>query len=300
MIAKHVPMRNANKSRFRRLIQYLNSPQNKQERVGRVTVTNCYQDNALDACLEIQAVQNINKRTQQDKTYHLILSFQEGENVASDTLTAIESHVCEALGYQDHQRVSVVHHDTDNLHLHVAINKIHPTHYTMHTPYRDYKTLARCCEQMEQTYGLEIDNHIAHKTKSQNQVDDMEHHTGVESLLSWIKRQCAPQMMAAQSWTILHHVMHQHGLRLQERGNGLMITYGTSLSVKASSVARSLSKGHLEKKLGLFEADQAPLPSSKTTKAWQAQAPFVKKAGSTPPLKARLGFVLSLLYKFYP
>ncbi len=30
------------------------------------------------------------------------------------------------MGYADHQRVSAVHYDTDNVHIHIAINKIHP------------------------------------------------------------------------------------------------------------------------------------------------------------------------------
>jgi hypothetical protein len=34
------------------------------------------------------------------------------------------------LGYTEDQRVSVVRHDIDNVHVHVAINKIHPQKLT--------------------------------------------------------------------------------------------------------------------------------------------------------------------------
>ena len=168
MIAKHVPMRVVKKSDFRELVEYLNDPQEKQERVGRVTVTNCLQDDALDAALEVQATQALNTRSEADKTYHLLISFREGESPTPEVLEAIEARVCAALGYADPQRVSAVHHDTDNLHIHVGINKIHPTRHTIHTPYNDYKTLGEICEKLEREYGLEADNHTARKTAGEN------------------------------------------------------------------------------------------------------------------------------------
>jgi hypothetical protein len=79
--------------------------------------------------------------------------------------------------------LSVVHHDTDNLHMHIAINKIHRTRLTIHTPYRDYHTLAQVCEQLETDYHLQKDNHVARKCGAENRAADMEAHSGVESLM---------------------------------------------------------------------------------------------------------------------
>ncbi|KEZ98939.1 relaxase/mobilization nuclease domain-containing protein [Xanthomonas citri pv. citri] len=287
MIAKHVPMRVVKKSDFRELVEYLNDPQAKQERVGRVTVTNCVQDNALDAALEVQATQALNTRTEADKTYHLLISFREGENPAPEVLEAIEARVCAALGYADHQRVSAVHHDTDNLHIHVAINKIHPTRHTIHTPYNDYKTLGEICEKLEREYGLEADNHTARKTAGENRAGDMERHAGVESLLGWIKRECADQIKSAQSWAELHAVMQRNGLELRERGNGLVITDGAGQSVKASSIARELSKAKLEARFGAFESPVARTPSAASVQARRTQAPPVEKVGSRPPPRSK-------------
>jgi len=46
--------------------------------------------------------------------------------------------------------------------------------------------------------------------------------------------------------------LQENGLELKERGNGLVITNQDGLMVKASSVARELSKGKLEAKFGAF------------------------------------------------
>ena len=79
------------------------------------------------------------------------------------------------------------------LHLHIAINKIHPTRLTIHSPYNDHKTLGKLCAALELQYGLERDNHQAVRVGSENRALDMEHHAGVESLLGWIKRECLEQ-----------------------------------------------------------------------------------------------------------
>lgn len=258
MIAKHIAMRAVKKSDFYELVEYLNNPQNKQERVGRMGITNCLQNNPLDAALEIQATQALNKRAETDKTYHLLISFKAGENPSQQTLEAIEARLCAALGYVDHQRISAVHHDTDNLHIHVAINKIHPIRHTILTPYRDYKILGDMCVKLEKEYDLEPDNHKANKTRSENRADDMERHAGVESLLNWIKHECAQQMHSAKNWAELHEIMRGNNLELRLHGNGLVVTNTDGLGVKASSVSREFGKARLEQRLGIFETSKNP------------------------------------------
>jgi hypothetical protein len=143
VIAKQVSAPSAAKHEFARLVKYLVDGQDKLQRVGEVRVTNCYSDELVAGVLETLNTQAFNTRAGPDRTYHLILSVRAGEEVDSETLAKIEERVCNALGFAEHQRVSVVHHDTDNLHVHIAINKIHRTRFTIHTPYRDYHTLAK-------------------------------------------------------------------------------------------------------------------------------------------------------------
>lgn len=288
MIAKHVPMKSVGKSDFGGLVKYVTDEQSKNERVGYVNVTNCQTDNWKVAITEVLNTQAQNTRASSDKTYHLIVSFRAGEQIDDVTLKAIEARICDGLGYGEHQRVSAVHHDTDNLHFHIAVNKIHPTRYTIHDPYNDHKTLGQLCEKLEREYGLEVDNHQAQKTGSENRADDMERHAGVQSLLGWIKRECADQIKGAQSWAELHAVLRSNGLELQERGNGLVITDGAGLGVKASSVARELSKARLEQRLGVFDATPAHAAAvAQAAQARRTQSPPVGKVGSKPPPRSQ-------------
>jgi hypothetical protein len=247
-------MRSIGKSDYGALVEYLADRQDKYERLGYVSVTNCRSEVWQAAIAEVLNTQAQNRRSTADKTYHLIVSFRADDQPDEATLKAIETRICHGLGYGEHQRVCVVHHDTDNLHFHIAINKIHPTRYTIRDPYNDHWTLGILCKRLEQEYNLEADNHQAGKTGSENHADDMEHHAGVQSLLGWIKRECADQIKEARSWAELHTILGYNGLELRERGNGLVITNGTGLGVKASSVARELSKTRLEGRLGVFQA----------------------------------------------
>ncbi|MFO0702011.1 MAG: TraI/MobA(P) family conjugative relaxase [Nitrospira sp.] len=77
---------------------------------------------------------------------------------------------------------------------------------------------------------------------------------GTESLIGWMQRECLDPLRAAETWAELHQVLHHNSLAIQPRGQGLVITDGQGTFVRASSVARDLSKLSLERRLGPFEA----------------------------------------------
>lgn len=254
MIAKHVPMRTLGKSNFGDLARYITDAQSKDHRLGQVRVTNCEAATLPAAIEEVLATQHMNTRAKSDKTYHLIVSFRAGEQPDDETLKAIEERICGGLGYGEHQRVSAVHNDTDNLHIHIAINKIHPKRGTLHEPYYSHRTLSDLCETLERDYGLERDNHMPNQRGAAARAADMERHAGIESLVGWIKRECLEEIRGATSWADLHQVMRDNGLELRERGNGLVVEASDGTTVKASTLARDLSKPALEGRLGPFEA----------------------------------------------
>ena len=290
-------MNEARLSSFGNLVKYISNSQEKQERVGEIRLTN-FQNETLEwAVAEALAVQQCNQRAEGDKTYHLLISFAPGEQPSAEVLRDIEDRMCAAIGFGEHQRVSAVHHDTDNLHIHIAINKIHPERYTIHEPYRDYKVRSDMCAVLEREHGLQLTNQKGRKRGSENGADDMEQHAGIESLLGWIKRECADQLTQAHTWNDLHEVMRKNGLELQERGNGLVITDGRGVGVKASSVSRNLSKPSLEKRLGAFEGDTKKKASAKHGPGLHNRKapPVVAVGGKPPPMrKGRLSTLSQL------
>lgn len=269
MIAKHVPMRSLGKSDFAGLVNYVTDAQSKDHRLDQVQITNCDATSVRDAITEVLATQHSNTRAKGDKTYHLIVSFRAGEQPSADTLREIEERICAGLGYSEYQRISAVHSDTDNLHIHIAINKIHPTRRTIHEPYYSHLALADLCTTLEREFGLEPDNHQSQQRGAASRAADMERHGGVESLVGWIKRECLEEIKAAQSWAELHQVMRDNGLEMTLRGNGLVICADDDTMVKPSTVARELSKPALEKRLGTFEASPEQQEQRETRRSYQ-------------------------------
>ncbi|WP_306581244.1 relaxase/mobilization nuclease domain-containing protein, partial [Dokdonella sp.] len=127
-------------------------------KVGGVRITNCSADEPAAATLEVLATQALNTRSKSDKTYHLVVSFPAGEKPTMATMHAIEDRLCEAIGLADHQRLSAVHNDTAHLHIHIAINKVHPKTRRNVEPYYDQQRLMEACERLEVEYGLQRTN----------------------------------------------------------------------------------------------------------------------------------------------
>ncbi|HEN5563158.1 TPA: relaxase/mobilization nuclease domain-containing protein [Legionella pneumophila] len=252
MIIRHIPMKKTRLSSFSALVQYLCNQQNKQERVGKVRLSNCNSLDPIWAVQEVLAMQAKNQRATGDKTYHMLISFAPGENPSPQVLREIEDRVASSIGFKEHQRISVVHHDTDNLHIHVAINKIHPQTFNMIEPYRAYKIFADVASQLEIELGLQITNHQTRKNRSQNLADDMERHSGIESLINWMKRHCKEKIEAARSWKEIHSILAEHGLMIRAKANGFVFCNVQGMTVKASSISRRFSKKNIESKLGSF------------------------------------------------
>lgn len=177
MIAKRIPSEKAT-SNVSRLVRYVVAAQGRDdprtwtrtadyildaggngEKVGGVRITNCISDDPAMATLEIVHMQAQNTRSNADKSYHLVFSFPEGERPSTATLHAIEDALCNAIGLGDHQRISAVHIDTAHLHVHVAINKVHPSTYRNVEPYYDKQRLMETCERLELAHGLIRTNH---------------------------------------------------------------------------------------------------------------------------------------------
>jgi len=274
MIAKEVKPRTGPGS-FAGLVRYLTKSQGRSERVGQIRLSQMVSADVEGALLEVQNVQVQNVRVK-DKTYHLILSFREA-SLEPQRLEAIEDRACAALGFGEHQRLSVVHGDTDHLHLHIAINRIHPTTGRGHSPAFSKLTLDRLCVELETELELEPDRHRTRELDpiaqvrealpeavraehvqvtrpSRPRVHDMEAVSGIESLGGWIQRTCAAELRSCESWARLHEVAGHHGLSLKLRGAGLAFVDESGQGVRASKVDRGLSKAALEHRLGPFQA----------------------------------------------
>lgn len=253
MIAEEHRMRDVNKSNVSCLVDYITNDQGKISRIGMVLTRNCDNDDPVLAATDMKITQMMNTRATGDKTYHFSVSFPPNEAPSPELLQKIEAEYVAALGLSAHQRIIVVHHDTDNVHMHIVINKIHPEKFTMNDPHKSQFKLLKTSERLEKKYDLKIVSHQPRKNSSRNKLQKMEAMSGNQYLASWIEEKCLPELQTAGTWAEIHRICEKYSLELKERGNGLVFTNG-EITMKASTVARELSKAKLELKLGDFVA----------------------------------------------
>lgn len=285
MIAKRIARETSGS--YRRLAEYIAAAKDPGEKLDQIWVVNTTAGDTPDnldlSIHEIEATQALNTRVKGDKSYHLVVSFRD-EQPAPEALRDIERAYAKALGFEAHQRVAATHQNTDNYHLHIAFNKIHPETARVHTPHRDFRTLEKVSRAMEQKHGLKVDLGREDKIEADQKPQaarDMEAHSWEQSFFSYVQENKKPLLKVvdeAQGWQDLHEAFHDYDLYLKKHGNGLIISNGNrSQHIKASALDRSCSKAALEKRLGPFQP----------RKRVRQRTPPVKHYKRRPTTKAR-------------
>ena len=283
MIAKRAHRRQDSRSSFSTLAAYItrDGQLGQQGDIEYSRVSHCGFDTVDLAVREIEATQARNTRSKMDKTYHLIVSFREDERIERKQLVDIEDAVCQTIGLGDHQRVSAVHRDTDNLHIHIAINKIHPVNHRAIEPYYDYIKLDQACAELEFKHELMVDNRIANtrdrgpdEAPQPGRAGDMEAFSGLDSFQRWIqerKEKIGQGLDTAKSWADVHRGLGRYDLVIRPRGAGLVISARREKAfTKASDLGRGFSKGALEKRFGEYQ------PPSKEMEGCPVEARYAK------------------------
>jgi hypothetical protein len=255
VIAEEVKKTKAKKS-IKKLVNYIIDSDNSGEKVAYLNATNCIGDDIDLVVIEMEMTQDKNTRTKKDKTFHMVISFPPGEVPTREQLDDIEQSLAESVGMGHHQRISAAHTNTDNFHLHVAINKIDPTSYRMVNNYYYHKDMMKACTDLEIKHDLQRNERGSEKSKSQSGV---EFHSGEMTLNTWcqenIKLKVDESVKSAKSWGDIHAIFTEAGLSLVKSGRGLVVQDKKSdTAIKASSVTRNLSLTRLEKTLGKFES----------------------------------------------
>lgn len=208
------------------------------------------------ACRLVEAVDAQNTRAGSNRTYHLVISFHpEDRRLEREELRQVVEDLVETLGFADHQYIAARHDDKDHEHIHVAIHKIHPESFRIHSPAWDHQKLFTAGRALEAELGLTPLRSKAREKLPERAVD-CEAHQGIESFARWAQKTLAPALRANEprSWDDVHEVCRRFGVVLRLHGNGLVFEDADQgLRVKASSVGRELSKPRLCKRLGDFQ-----------------------------------------------
>ncbi len=206
---------------------------------------------------------------------HYILSWREGEQPGGDHVEAAVGILLAELGLTDHQAMYALHKNTDNIHLHVAVNRVHPDTLKVIKPNKgfDIEALHKAIAKIEHAQGWQREVHgryqvtaagdavkaaPAQRRRQPGQPQrDVEAITGEKSAVRIAIEQGAPANRQAGSWAELHRLLAERNLRYERAGSGAVIYVG-DIPVKASSAAREASLANVERRLGAFQPPANP------------------------------------------
>lgn len=262
MIVKVAKLDKSIKSSFKRLTEYITNEQvqsdiNIRNVSAWIEPNDIYDMDDLDLFIEdVEAVQSMSE-AKSDKTYHLIVSFGVDERPDIETLKKINNELIDSLGFSSHQRLSVIHDDTDNLHMHIAVNKINPEKYTIHEPFRDYKILSEKAKELEIKYNLN-QTHSNEKTNENtcSAANDIDSRPTQISFKSYVE---SIDLSNCNSWQVFHNTLKENGLEYCKYSSGAVFKdlKDKKINIKASTVKREYSLKSLENKYGEFEPSKS-------------------------------------------
>ena len=257
MISKKQPSPSPKNDNYARLANYIADASHKGEKCMAVWSAGCMADEDFQLGIsEVLATQACNERTKKEKTYHLIVSLrpEDESKLSEQDFKDIEQHFAEVLGFEEHQRHCGVHTNTNNLHMHVAYNMIHPEKKTRHEPYRDYWKRDNLCRELEQKYQLALDPGRKQRREFYQYVSNK-------------SKNFLPAIERAKSWENVHCVMAECGLQLSFKKEVFITPFnnsGMAYRLKGYELHSAFRKESLEERFGSFQPKKAFYPAKET------------------------------------
>lgn len=233
-----------------------------------------------------------------DPINHYVLSWPRGEQPTPAQIEEAVDLFLDTMGLIGHQTLYGLHADTDNVHLHLMVNRVHPiTRKVVEINQGfDLEALHRAVARIEYAQGwqreargryrvrvdgtVQRDRHpplelaVADAQRVRNRLASR-HAGGVKSATRMAADVAAPAIRAATSWTDLHTRLAALGLRYARKGSGAVLWVGET-AVKASRAGRDCSLLAVERRLGAYQpapegwrvAARPPEPDGSETARW--------------------------------
>ena len=296
MIVKEAdnPKKSSSKSgRVRGLAKYICNPEtvNFSEKctysnaIGFISDTKNGQQAEM-LSLSLEAVRS------KDTIKHYIFSWKEGEYPSHKQIDEIVSILLRETGLEGHQSIYGLHQDTDNIHLHIMLNRVHPDTLKLVEINQgfDIEPLHRVVAIIEHKQGWSREKNgryfvLENGDICRSYIDveaspepgqnhrDREHRTGEKSAQRIAIEVAIPVLKNANSWRELHEDLSRHGISYQRVAKGAVVAV-SDIKFKSSALGASVSFSRLQERLGNFEPSvSSPHQSAKRMQPLSTDVP---------------------------
>lgn len=201
---------------------------------------------------------------------HYVFSWKAHEQPTAAQVDELVDIFLKELGLEDCQTVYGLHWNTDNYHVHIAVNRMHPVTMKVIDPNNgfDIEAAHKVVALVEHRQGWVSEANARYRVDETGQVvarlrrrghrltqaaRDIEYAIGEKSAQRVAHERGHKILATAETWAELHARLAEVGLRFERKGSGAIIFVG-DVAVKASSVDKAFSLGKLQKRLGAFVA----------------------------------------------
>ncbi|MDH6186934.1 relaxase/mobilization nuclease domain-containing protein [Polaromonas sp. CG_23.6] len=292
MIGKKAPNPKKSSSKAVRvaaLTAYITRPElaNGREKCIHYEAENFITDDLKSQTLEMVALSHSAVRSK-DPIDHYVLSWQEGEQPSIGQARQAVHITLKHLGLEGHQVIWGMHSDTDHVHIHIEVNRVHPQTFKVVEINKGFQNNAiqQAAAMVEKVQGWKTHassrfktdefGHLITDSKKRPQVfdkpnqlnqlhqpkaptgpvRDKEIQTGEKSAQRLCIELAAPIIAASTSWKQLHAALAIVGIDYRQEGSGAKL-FINRIGVKASDVVdRKNNFGALQRRLGPYQSPQ--------------------------------------------
>ena len=270
----------------------------------------------VDAVIAEQLALAYESKRSNNPFLHYVLSVEQSDNEKINATSAaqIARTFMRELGVSENTCVYGVHDDRDNRHIHIVINKIHPTKLRSIEIERgfDIKAAHRAAAIISKEHGLAHVQNALYVVNDQGEaMRNPDYVRGVSDLGRQAEQQtgecsneriCRAQkdaMLNAKTWAEVHTALAENGVQyIKLKAGGAKIKRG-NFFMKASSVARECSLKYMQDRLGPFEPPRKQA-LEKANKTEKEQVRYVNLAPFSALAKfGLLGVLLMLLLRLF-
>lgn len=229
-----------------------------------------------------------------DTIKHYLFSWKQGEHPSNSQMDESVKILLKETGLEGHQVIYGVHNDTDNIHLHMMVNRVNPLTLKLVEINNgfDIEPIHRAIALIEHKQGWSREKNARYRVlenedlcrsyiekentrKPGQKQRDREYRTGEKSGQRIVIDVATPIIKKAKSWEQLHTELAKHGVTYQPAGKGAVFSIA-GVHTRASLVSPEASFPKLQRRLGVYQppinAHEQSInllqPLSKETPGW--------------------------------
>ena len=208
------------------------------------------EDDPKQAAREMQITADLRERVEKP-VYSLSIGYHPEEEISDEEMLEDMEELLERRGLGEHQAVLATHRDKPHPHVHATVNRVHPQSRELWRDSFDRLKNMDTLREIEQERGRISPRDVVSEEESEQRgrVADWKlrrfERTGDLPFGQEVQAQAGDAFAEAETWEDLQSSLASHGLHVEEKGSGGVVTDGSE-EAPLSEVARSWSFNKLQ------------------------------------------------------